>query len=145
MLAEDDHFIDDESYQEESEEPNFYRFINQTRDLNEALNCDDRSCLGRCDLQPEMFIAEGRENADFDEFDENGKLSIKFKKTHRKFEDIDAKNYFFGAVLFSLLTKLSSANENFTVESAAEKFGEELTEKLFSEEENLHLDNSFEK
>ena len=42
------------------------------------------------------------------------------------------------------MTKLSSANENFTVESAAEKLGEEFTEKLFSEEENLHLDDSFE-
>ena len=42
------------------------------------------------------------------------------------------------------MTKLSSANEKFTVESAAKKLGDEFTEKLFSEEENLHLDDSFE-
>ena len=40
LLAEDDDFIDEESIQEESEEPRFYRFINQTRDLNEVLNYD---------------------------------------------------------------------------------------------------------
>ena len=91
-----------------------------------------------------MFIAEGRENVDFDQFDESAKLSDKFKNTLRKFEDIDAKDSFFGAVSFSLLTKLSSANENFTVESAAEKLVEEFTEKRFSEKGNLHLDDSFE-
>lgn len=42
------------------------------------------------------------------------------------------------------MTKLSSANEKFTVESAAKNLGDEFTEKLFSEEENLHLDDSFE-
>ena len=66
MLAEDGDFINDKSVQEESEEPSFYRFINQTWDLNEALNCDDGSRLGRRDLQSKMFIAEGRENVDFD-------------------------------------------------------------------------------
>ena len=80
FLAEDDDFIDEESVKEESEEPAFYRFINQTRDLNEALNCDDGSCLHRRDLQPEKFIAEVRENVDFDEFDERAKLSGKLKR-----------------------------------------------------------------
>lgn len=92
MLAEDDDFIDEESIQEESEEPRFYRFINQNRDLNEVLNCDDGSRLDRRDLLPEIFIAEGRENVDFNEFDESTKLSDKFKKTLRKFEDIDGEN-----------------------------------------------------
>ena len=70
---------------------------------------------------------------------------IKFKKTFFKFEDIDAKDSFFwGAVLLGLLTKLSSANKNFTVECATKKLGKEFPEKLFSEKENLHLDYSFE-
>lgn len=101
LPAEDDDFIDEKSIQEESEEPSFSRFINQTRDLNEVLNCDDGSRLERRDLQPEMFIAEGRENVDFNEFDERAKLLDKFKKTIRKFEDIDAKDSFL--VLFYLV------------------------------------------
>ena len=101
LPAEDDDFIDEKSIQEESEEPSFYRFINQTRDLNEVLNCDDGSRLERRDLLPEMFIAEGRENVDFNEFDERAKLLDKFKKTIRKFEDIDAKDSFL--VLFYLV------------------------------------------
>lgn len=56
LPAEDDDFVDEKSIQEESEEPSFYRFINQTRDLNEVLNCDDGSRLERRDLLPEMFI-----------------------------------------------------------------------------------------
>ena len=94
LPAEDDDFVDEKSIQEESEEPSFYRFINQTRDLNEVLNCDDGSRLERRDLLPEMFIAEGIENVDFNEFDERAKLLDKFKKTIRKFEDIDAKDSF---------------------------------------------------
>ena len=70
---------------------------------------------------------------------------IKFKKTFFKFEDIDAKDSFFGgAVLLGLLTKLSSANKNFTVECTTKKLGKEFPEKLFSGKENLHLDYSFE-
>ena len=101
LPAEDDDFIDEKSIQEESEEPSFYRFINQTRDLNEVLNCDDGSRLERRDLLPEMFIAEGIENVDFNEFDERAKLLDKFKKAIRKFEDIDAKDSFL--VLFYLV------------------------------------------
>ena len=47
--------------------------------------------------------------------------------------------------MFGLLTKLSSDNENFTVEPAGEKLGEKFTKKLFSEKENLRLHDSFEK
>lgn len=101
LPAEDDDFVDEKSIQEESEEPSFYRFINQTRDLNEVLNCDDGSRLERRDLLPEMFIAEGMENVDFNEFDERAKLLDKFKKAIRKFEDIDAKDSFL--VLFYLV------------------------------------------
>lgn len=101
LPAEDDDFVDEKSIQEESEEPSFYRFINQTRDLNEVLNCDDGSRLERRDLLPEMFIAEGIENVDFNEFDERAKLLDKFKNTIRKFEDIDAKDSFL--VLFYLV------------------------------------------
>lgn len=54
------------------------------------------------------------------------------------------KILFFGAVLFGHLTKSSSTNEIFTVESAVEKIGEKFTEKIFPEKENLHLDDSFE-
>ena len=101
LPAEDDDFVDEKSIQEESEEPSFYRFIKQTRDLNEVLNCDDGSRLERRDLLPEMFIAEGIENVDLNEFDERAKLLDKFKKTIRKFEDIDAKDSFL--VLFYLV------------------------------------------
>ena len=52
FLAENDDFIDNESLQEQSEEPKSQRFVNQTRELNEALNYDDGSRLDRCDLQP---------------------------------------------------------------------------------------------
>lgn len=87
LLAEND-VIDDESVQEEIEEPSFCRFVNQTRDLNEALNCDNRFCLGWRDLQPEMFISEGRENNDFNELNGSAKLSNKFKRPSVNFKTI---------------------------------------------------------
>ena len=92
-----------------------------------------------------MFFAESRENLDFDEFDESVKLSDKFQKTLHEFEDVDVKDSSFGAVLLGLLTKLSSNNENFMVEWAGEKLGEEFIEKFLSEKENLRLDDCFEK
>lgn len=74
LSPKNDNFIDD-SVQEGSESPSFYRFVNQTRDLDEALNDNDQR-----DLQPEMSLAESRENVTFDEFDDASNLSDKFKK-----------------------------------------------------------------
>ena len=44
LLAEEDSFIDDSA---KNESPTFYRFVNQTRDLAEALNDDDGFHLDR--------------------------------------------------------------------------------------------------
>lgn len=74
LSPKNDNFIDD-SAQEGSESPSFYRFVNQTRDLDEALNDNDQR-----DLQQEMSLAESRENVTFDEFDDASNLSVKFKK-----------------------------------------------------------------
>ena len=74
LSPKNDNFIDD-SAQEGSESPSFYRWVNQTRDLDEALNDNDQR-----GLQPEMFLAESRENVTFDEFDDASNLSDKFKK-----------------------------------------------------------------
>ena len=38
-------FIDDDSVQEEDESSSFYRFLNQMRDLDEALDDDNQSHL----------------------------------------------------------------------------------------------------
>lgn len=111
FFFEIDEFIDDESVQEGSTQPTFYRFINQIRNLSDALNCDDQSHPDTCDLQPQLYIPEPRENIDFNDCDESTKLSDKFKKTLRAFEDVDKEDSFFAAVLFSLLTKLSKMRQ----------------------------------
>lgn len=41
LSPKNDNFIDD-SVQEGSESPSFYRFVNQTRNLDEALNDNDQ-------------------------------------------------------------------------------------------------------
>ena len=76
-----------------------------------ALNCDDQSHPDTCDLQPQLYIPEPRENIDFNDCDESTKLSDKFKKTLHAFEDVDKEDSFFAAVLFSLLTKLSKIRQ----------------------------------
>ena len=40
-----DNFIDDDSVQEEDESPTFYKFVDQTRNLDEAINDGDQSHL----------------------------------------------------------------------------------------------------
>ena len=42
-----------------------------------------------------MYICEPRENVEFDNFEESAKLSEKFKKSLRKFEDVDEEDSFF--------------------------------------------------
>ena len=42
ILSENDNFIDDKSAERDTKQPSFYRFVNQTRDPQEALNCDDQ-------------------------------------------------------------------------------------------------------
>lgn len=78
FFPENDEFIDDDSVLGDTTHPCFYRFVNQTRDLNENLNCDDQLHLDRRDLQPEMYICEPRQNVEFDDFDKNAELSDKF-------------------------------------------------------------------
>ena len=58
---QNDNLIDDESAQEEDESHSFFRFVNQTGDLDEALNDDNQWHLDSRDLQPEMFLTESRE------------------------------------------------------------------------------------
>ena len=72
--------LNDDSIQKEEEDdsPRFYRFVNQTRDVSEALNDDDKSKLDVCDLQSEMFYDIKREFVEFDEFDGYQKRSNKF-------------------------------------------------------------------
>ena len=47
-----------------------------------------------------MYICEPRENVEFDNFEESAKLSEKFKKSLRKFEDVDEEDYFFLALFY---------------------------------------------
>ena len=75
----------------------FYRFVNQTRDPHEALNCDDKSHVDHRDLQPEMYVSEPRENVEFDNFYDSAKQSKKLKKVLRTFE------YVYEKILFSAL------------------------------------------
>ena len=51
----------------ENDPPSFYRFVNQSWNLAEALDNDDQSHLHRRDLQPEMFFAEKRQHVEFDD------------------------------------------------------------------------------
>lgn len=90
-----------------------------------------------------MFLAEGRENVDFDESDESLKLSDEFKKTLRNFQDENVKDSFLNAVLLGILTK-SSNNKNVTIKSTNDVLGEEFSLKLLSEKENLQHNDSFE-
>lgn len=143
FFSKNDEFIDDESVHGDTTHPHFYRFVNQTRDPNDNLNCNDQLHLDRRDLQPEMYICKPRQNVEFDDFDKSTELSDKFKKPLCTFEDVDKEDSFFAAVLFGLLTKLSG-NGNFTEESTIEILGQEFAKKLLSEKENLQLHDSFE-
>ena len=87
-----------------------------------------------------MYICEPRENVELDNFEDSAKLSEKFKKTLRTFEDVDEVNSFFGAILFGLLTKLPN-NGSFNEEPAAEILGQKFAKKLPSEKENFWLDD----
>ena len=60
-----------------------------------------------------MFLTESRENIEFDEFNEAGKWSDKFKKNICNFKDGDVKDSFFDAILFGLLF-MSSDGKNET-------------------------------
>lgn len=87
--------LNDDSIQKEEEDdsPRFYRFVNQTRDVSEALNDDDKSKLDVCDLQSEMFYDIKREFVEFDEFDGYQKPSSKFKEILCSFQG-DLKDSF---------------------------------------------------
>ena len=140
---QNDNLIDDDSVQEEDESPSICRFVNQTRNLDEALDDDNQSHLDRRDLQPEIFFTESRENVEFDEFNEANKWSDKFKKILRNFKDGDVKDSFFDAILFGLLF-MSSDGKNETRESVDDILGKEFVTKLFSDKGSVQLDNSFE-
>ena len=58
FFSKNDEFIDDESVHGDTTHPYFYRFVNQTRDPNDNLNCNDQLHLDRRDLQPEMYICK---------------------------------------------------------------------------------------
>ena len=68
---------------------------------------------------------------------------ISLRKTLCNFKVGDAKDLFFDAVLFGLLFK-SSDGKNITRESADEILGKKFTAKLFSDNESVQLDDSFE-
>ena len=136
---QNDNFIDDNSAQEEDESPSFFRFVNQTGDLDEALNYDDQSHLDSRDLQPEMFLTESRENVEFDEFNKTDK----FQKTLCNFKDRDVKDSFLDAILFGLLFQ-SSGGKNETREPVDETMGKEFVTKLFSDKWFVQLVDSFE-
>ena len=82
---EDENFIDD-SGQEDSQPPRFYRFVNQTRDPVEAVNDDDGYKVDKPDLQPEMFYCIKRERVEFDEFDDSKKCAEKILKSLCSFQ-----------------------------------------------------------
>ena len=104
-FSENDNFIDDKSIEKDTTQPSFYRFVNHTRDPQEALNCNDQSHVDHRDLQPEMYIYEPRQHVEFYDFEDSAKLSEKFKKTLRTFENVGEGDSIFGAILFGLLTK----------------------------------------
>ena len=132
ILSGNDNFIDDKSVEGDTTQPSFYRFVSQTHDPQEALNCDDQSHVDHRDLQPEMYICEPRENVEFDNFEDSAKLSEKFKKSLRTSDDVDKEDSFFGAILFGLLTKLSN-NGSFNEQPVAEILDHEFAKKLLSE------------
>ena len=132
ILSGNDNFIDDKSVEGDTTQPSFYRFVNQIRDLQEALNCDGQSHVDHRDFQPEMYLCEPRENVEFDNFEDSAKLSEKFKKSLRTSDDVDKEDSFFGAILFGLLTKLSN-NGSFNEQPVAEILDHEFAKKLLSE------------
>lgn len=52
-----------------------------------------------------MYIYEPRQHIEFHDFEDSAKLSEKFKKTLRTFENVGEEDSIFGAILFGLLTK----------------------------------------
>ena len=90
-----------------------------------------------------MFLTESRENIKFDEFNEAGKWSDKFKKNICNFKDGDVKDSFFDAILFGLLF-ISSDGKNETREFVHDILGKECVTKLFSDKGSVQLEDSFE-
>ena len=106
----DNNFIDDSIQKEAEDAPSFYRFVNQTRDVSEALNDDNITKLDIRDLQPEMFYHVKGEFVEFDKFDGYKKCSNKFKEILCLFQS-DLHDSFFNAILYGLLFKFSEDNK----------------------------------
>ena len=130
----ENNFIDD-SNEECSQPPSFYRFVNQTSDPVEAVNDDDGSQFDRRYLQTEMFFSIDTEHVEFEEFDDAKKCAEKFLKSLLS-QDGDIKNSFFDAILYSFLFKLSEDNK------VLKESGEEFFDKFSKEKDSLQLDDS---
>lgn len=125
FFSENDDFIDDKYIEGDTTQSNFCRFINQTRDPQEALNCDDQFHV-HDHLHPEMYICKPRQNVEFNKFDDSVKLLEKPKKTLRSFENVDKDDsLFFVAILFGLLIKISD-NGSVDEQPAAEFLDQEF-------------------
>ena len=154
----DDTFIDDSKQKEN--EPDFYRsidqkrdlnelssykkFVNQTRDPGEAIydDKDDETFVDKRDLQPEPYANKSRESIIFDDFLGHRKFVQKFKKSLSSFEDSKTENSFFDAVIYGLLFKLSGGKSltRYKVESV---LGKEYYNDFCEIKDELKLDTSF--
>ena len=76
---ENESFIDDSNCNN-IQSLSFYRFANQSRNPVEAAEDDDGFRLDRRDLQPEIFHTIKKEQAEFDDFDDNQECVNRFKK-----------------------------------------------------------------
>ena len=153
-----DTFIDDSKQKEN--EPNFYRSIDQKRDLNDLSSYkkfvnqtrdpregiydekDDETFVDKRDVQPELYANKSRESVIFDDFLGHKKFVQKSKKSVSSFEDSKTENSFFDAAIYRLLFKLSGVKSltRYKVESV---LGKEYYNDFCDIKDELKPDTSF--
>ena len=80
---------------------NYYKFPKQTRDPISAAYEDDELFFSETELQPELGMPEGTENAEFDNFSGHEKVVKKFHSSLRNFKE--SNNSFFDSIIYRLM------------------------------------------
>ena len=79
----------------------YYKFPKQTRDPISAAYEDDELFFSETELQPELCMPEGTENAKFDNFSGHEKVVKKFHSGLRNFKE--SNNSFFDSIIYRLM------------------------------------------
>ena len=136
----DMNFIGDSELKES--EPSFYRnFVDQRKDPRIAVyeEGDDETFVDTRDLHTELYAVKNSDNVIFDEFSGYGKCVHKFKKSLSSFDDSKTENFFFDAVIYGLLFKLTEG-KSFTKDKVESILRREVYKDFCDVKDRLKLD-----